>query len=100
MRMHVSMVALAAGCMDGEVRDHAPLDKFRADKIANEFEVLLRFEFVRKRYIEGAGELAVLALLRLLDRVPEFRAIAHPARRVGRGEDLAMQDAVAARVVE
>ena len=55
---------------------------------------------MRQRDVEGAGNLAVLALLDLLRRVPEPRPVLHPLGRIGRRAYLRVLDAAAAGVVE
>ena len=55
--------------------------------------LLVEAEFVRKRDVEGAGELAVLALFGFLDGVPELGAIAHPVGSVGGCQNIGVDDA-------
>src|ERR1700683_2116723 len=100
MSVNVARIALAAGGVNGDVGNHALVDELLLDEAAKQFDVVVDAEFVRKGDVKRAGKLAVLALLDLLDGVPELLAIAHPVGHVVGGEDLATHEAAAARVVE
>ena len=71
------------GAVDGDVGDHAALDEFGLDEVADQLDVLLGVQFVAEAGVRGErASWLSLRFFGLLDSVPEARAVLHPHRRV------------------
>ncbi len=86
--------------MDGDISNHPLPDKLGASKLPHQLDALRVCQLKRQGKDDLTGELRILALLSLLDRVPKLGAIAHPFRCTGRRDDLRMHNATLAPVVE
>src|SRR5262249_29737575 len=85
--------------MDRKVSDHAKCDELLAHEITDEYQPLLIGQLMRQGDVDLACELGVSPAFDAFDVVPQRLAILEPVRRKGRGHDLRMHNAPAAREV-
>ena len=96
----IALIAAPVGKMDCDIGDHALRDEHLRHELADERQALPRCELVRQWQHEFPRDLGVLAAAGQLDIGPELLAVIHPVRSAGGCEDLGVDDARFAGVVE